>query len=390
MLHQTHVIINLENIYRNLEQIKNLVSPRRKILLAVKSNGYGLGAIPVALMSERHSLVDWFGVTTVPEGIDLRTAGVRLPILKLSPTFQEEMFEAINNNLTLTVCDLSNIAIIQKICHSQHIKYPVHLKIDTGLGRFGVNPYEAPNLAVYIEKSCPNLLLEGIFTQMADGRSPQGTQFTEKQITIFRQTIDNIKTTIGRTPDLIHCANSSVIFNQTEDSWFSMVRIGQAAYGGCSWNKANNVHLNLSNGLISFCTRVSFLKKVSKGTNVGYRQDWTASDDCWIATLPVGYTDGFNRHFSNRGRVLINGESYPIVGIIGMNQCMANLGKETTVQVGDEVVLIGRSGNNIITVDEWVKILDSTQNEVICQINPHLPRIYLGFENLVGGGLAFS
>jgi alanine racemase len=127
---------------------------------------------------------------------------------------------------------------------------------------------------------------------------------------------------------------------------------------------------------LSFFTRVSFLKKVAAGTRVGYGLTWTAPEDTWIATLPVGYADGFNRLFSNRGRVLVDGRAYPVVGRVCMDQCMVNLGPDTSVRVGDEVVLIGRSGQEEITVDEWAKVLGTITYEVTCQINSRVERLY--------------
>ena len=156
--------------------------------------------------------------------------------------------------------------------------------------------------------------------------------------------------------------------------WMDMVRPGIMIYGFYP-DEGTPRAIPLKPGL-SFLTRISFLKKVTAGTSIGYGRTWIAPEDTWIATIPAGYADGFNRLFSNRGRVLINGRSYPIVGRICMDQSMVNLGPETTAKVGDEVVLIGKSGLEEITVDEWARELKTITYEVTCQINSRVERIY--------------
>jgi len=371
MLYQTHVRIHLDNIRFNINGIRQAVGPHRKILIAVKANAYGHGAMQVSLLAERIG-VDWLGVATVPEGLQLRQGGIRLPILKFSPAFPEEMESAICNGITLTVCERTNVDALQQICHTANNLINVHLKVETGMGRIGVSVSEAPALAAHIERNCPNLRLEGIFTHLpvSDESDPS---YTQSQIERFKMVVDNIQKAINRRVSLIHCANSGAVLGHAS-GWMDMVRPGIMIYGFYPGLETPRT-IPLKPGL-SFLTRVSFLKKVATGTSIGYGRTWVAPQDTWIATIPVGYADGFNRLFSNCGRVLINGCSYPIVGRVCMDQSMVNLGPQTDVQVGDEVILIGKSGEEEITCDEWARVLNTITYEITCQINARVERVY--------------
>ena len=371
MLYQTHARVHLENIRFNIEGIRKAVGPSCKILIAVKANAYGHGAVEVSRMAEKIG-VNYLGIATVPEGIQLREAGIKLPILKFSPTFPEEMEAAVTQSIALPICDQFSAKVLQTICQEQKTNAVVHLKIDTGMGRVGTTPAEAPILASYIEKSCPNLQLDGVFTHLPISDSGNNS-FTHDQIALFTNTVKNIENVIGHKIPIAHCANSGAVLGYPE-SWLDMVRPGIMIYGFYP-DKLTPHSIELRPGL-SFLTRVSFIKKVLKGTSIGYGRTWVAPEDTFIATIPAGYADGFNRLFSNTGRVLINGKSYPIVGRICMDQAMVNLGSASTIKVGDEVVLIGKSGMEEITCDEWAEKLNTITYEVTCQINSRVNRIY--------------
>jgi len=372
MLYQTHARIHLDNIRFNIEGIRQAVGQERKILIAVKANAYGHGAVEVSRMAERIG-VDWLGVATVPEGLQLRLAGIRLPILKFSPAFPEEMEAAVRCGITLAVCEQTNIDTLEQVCQMANLQAGVHLKVDTGMGRIGVTEEDAPALAAYIERTCPSLRLEGIFTHLpvSDEADPA---YTRGQVDRFKSVVDAIHTAIGRRVSLVHCANSGAVLGHAQ-AWMDLVRPGIMIYGFYP-DAGTPRTIPLKPGL-SFISRVSFLKKVTAGTSIGYGRTWVAPQDTWIATIPAGYADGFNRLFSNRGRALINGRSYPIVGRICMDQSMINLGADTGVQVGDEVVLIGESGGEKITCEEWAQILNTITYEVTCQINSRVERVYV-------------
>lgn len=371
MLYQTHVQVHLDHIRANIEGIRRRVGFERKILIAVKANAYGHGAVEVSRMAAEIG-VDFLGIATVPEAMQLRQAGISLPILKFGPTFFEEIEATIQNNVTLPICGTESALETQQVSAKLNRKSPVHIKIDTGMGRVGVAANQAINLARLVERECPNLYLEGAFTHLPVSDSADQT-FTIEQVKRFRMCVDGIERGIGRKLDLVHCANSGAVLGHPE-AWMDMVRPGIMIYGYYP-DKTTPRTIALKPGL-SFLTRVSFVKKVTKGDSIGYGRTWFAPADTWIATIPVGYADGFNRLFSNSGRVLINGESHPIVGRVCMDQSMVDLGLETQVKVGDPVVLIGKNGHNEITCDEWAEKLRTITYEITCQINPRVTRVF--------------
>lgn len=373
MLYATHARIHLDHIRFNLEGIRKAIGPDRKLLIAVKANGYGHGAVEVSRMAEGAG-VDWLGVATIPEGLQLREAGIALPILKFSPSFPEEMTAAVQGGLTLALCSRREAEALQAAALACQLQATAHLKIDTGMGRVGVSLDEAPELARFIDTQCPNLRLQGAFTHLPVSDEADPT-FTRDQIARFKATVAAIEATLGRRLELVHCSNSGAVLGH-EEAWLSMVRPGIMIYGFYP-DAGTPRSIPLQPGM-SVLTRISFLKRVKAGTSIGYGRTWVAPEDTWIATIPAGYADGFNRLFSNKGRVLVNGRSCPIVGRVCMDQSMVNLGPEPFAEVGDEVVLIGRSGDQEITVDEWAAALGTITYEVTCQINGRVSRVYEG------------
>lgn len=369
MLYQTQARIHLGAIRHNLETVKKAVGPAR-ILLSVKANAYGHGAIPVARMAQDAG-VDWLGVATVPEGQELRAAGVTLPLLKLSATFPEEMGEAVETGLVLAVSAEGEARTLEAACAARGLRASAHLKVDTGMGRIGTSEAQAPVLADFIERECPHVDLDGIFTHLpvSDEVDPA---YTRDQLARFRKAVDRVEAALGRRPALVHCANSGAILNHP-DAMMDMVRVGILAYGSLP-DPALRPGPDLR-PVLSLVTRVAFLKRVEAGTSIGYGRSWTAQRDTWIATLACGYADGFDRRFSNRGRVLIGGHAFPVVGRVCMDQTMVDLGPETAVLPGDEAVLIGTSGAETITVEEWADQLETIPYEVTCRIASRVPRI---------------
>ncbi|MDD2522264.1 MAG: alanine racemase [Anaerolineaceae bacterium] len=370
MLYPTYIQVHLDNIRLNLEGIRRRVGPDRKILVAVKANAYGHGAVQVSRVAQEVGC-EWVGVATVPEGVRLRRAGISLEILKFSPAFVDAILPAVKHNITLTVCDKEGIQQLQEVCAKNDLRAKVHLKVDTGMGRIGVTPEEAPGMAAFIERENPNLHLEGVFTHFPVSDVDPG--YTREEVGRFNGVIAAIEDAIGRKIEIVHCANSAAVLGE-EYGWMDMVRPGIMVYGFYPDKKTPQT-IPLKPGM-SFFTRVSFVKKVTAGTGISYGHTWHAPHDTWIATLRVGYGDGFNRLFSNTGRVLINGRSYPVVGRVCMDQTMIDLGPETDVKVGDKVVLIGKSGDEEITVDEWAEKLGTITYEVTCQISPRVKRYY--------------
>lgn len=376
MLYATHAHIHLQHIRENLEGIRAAVGKDRKVLIAVKANAYGHGAVEVSRMAERLGLADWLGVATVPEGIALRRSGIRLPILKLSHAFPEEMNACVTYGLTQAVVSRENAAVLENVCRSRDAKATVHMKVDTGMGRIGVEADQATDLAAFIAAECPHLNIQGIFTHLpvSDDGEPD---FTQAQLARFKQVIADVEAALGRPLELKHASNSGAVLGHGE-GWLDMVRPGVMIYGFYpSREVARSIDLKPA---MSLFTRVSFLKSVKAGTTIGYGRTWAATRDTVIATIPVGYADGFNRLFSNKGSVLIKGREYPIVGRVCMDQSMVDLGPDSGVELGDEVVLMGRSGDLAITGDDWAERLGTINYEVTCRIDARVERTYDPFE----------
>lgn len=375
----TCAIVDLSAIRSNLEGLRERVGRNRKVLVAVKADAYGHGAVRVSKLASEMGL-DWLGVALVSEGADLRRAGISLPILKFSQVFDTEADEALSNDLSVTVCDFDTAGIVAASAARTGKTARVHVKIDTGMGRIGVHPDEAMELYRVLASS-PGVEVEGLMTHFpVSDEAP--LDFTRAQADGFRSLAEAIRTaavSAGRRPPLIHAANSGAILAHPE-AWFDMVRPGIMTYGTYpSGEVARSVALTEA---MTFKTRVSFVKRVSAGTTISYGRTWAATTDRWIATIPVGYADGFNRLWTNRGRVIVNGVMRPIVGRVCMDQSMVDLGEACNAappaRVGDHAVLFGRWGDASITQDDWARELSTITYEVTCRIDRRVPRVYVG------------
>lgn len=372
MTHPTTMRTLLGNIEHNLNGIRARVGDRL-VLAAVKANAYGHGAVEVARMIERTGAADWLGVATVDEGVQLREAGVGLPILKFSPTRGlDEVTRALAAAITLSVVDEQSVYEAATGAGLLGlVGAAVHLKVDTGMRRVGVEPVGAPALAAKIAAD-DGLWLQGMFSHLPVSDSPAGEAFTKQQAEVFGATAESVEQVVGPLA-IKHLANSGAVLGHP-DTWFDLVRPGIMIYGSLPDPQAQRT-VDLWPGL-DLRTEISFLKPVAAGETVGYGRTWTAPRDTWIATVPVGYGDGYSRLLSNRGRMLIGGVSYPIAGRVCMDQSMIDVGPEPTVAVGDEVVLIGSSGDEQITVGEIAELMGTIPYEVTCLIAGRVPRTY--------------
>ncbi len=362
--------VDLDAITSNLAAVRARVGGRL-VLAAVKADAYGHGAVPVARQIQATAAADYLGVATVGEGVELREAGIRLPILKLSPCCRDEIAAAVVAELTITVADEAGIRDVAAAAAAHDRTARVHLKVDTGMRRVGCPPAAAPALAEAVD-AAPGLALEGVFSHLAVSDVPEGADFTAAQIATFSRTVAEI-TAVRGPVTITHLANSGGILGHP-DSWFDMVRPGITVYG--SYPDPGSPRSVEIAPALSWHTRVMFVKPVAAGETVSYGRTWTAPRDTWVATLAVGYGDGFNRLLSNRGRVLIGGRAYPIVGRVCMDQTMVDLGPQTDVRAGDEVILIGRDGECEITAADLARLTDTIPYEVTCVITHRVRRLY--------------
>ena len=385
MLYATHAVIDLAAIRYNLAGIRQRVGDRL-VLVAVKANAYGHGAVQVSRTIQASGAADWLGVATVPEGQQLRAAGITMPILKLSHVFDDEVDAALAARLTLTVVDEHTIAVVGAAASRLGVVAQVHLAIDTGMRRVGSEPGRAVPLSRLVA-SHPALELQGVFTHLPISDVPEGFDFTRAELALFLETVAAIqddREVAGLPPvPMVHGGASAAVLAH-DLTGLTMVRPGIMVYGLYPDPRTpRTVELRPAMTLKS---RVSFVKRISRGETVGYGRSWQAPEDTWIATVPVGYADGLSRATSNQGRMLIRGRSYPIAGRVCMDQTMLDLGPGipeggepvTEVQVGDEVTWLGRDGAEEITADEIAALTGTINYEVTTQIMPRVTRTFVG------------
>ena len=364
-MYATIATTRLDHIRANLEAVRARVGDRL-VLAAVKADAYGHGAVEVSRMIERTGCADWLGVATVPEALALRDAGVRLPALKLSHALTDaEVAACVAADVDLTVVSADTIDQVARVAAGLGRTASVHLKVDTGMRRIGCPPADAPALAARADAA--GLRLRGLFSHLPVADTPGGRPFTEAQVALFREVVAAVASARGPV-ELAHLANSGGVLMHP-DTWFDLVRPGIMLYGSLP-DPATDPTVPLLPAL-EWTTAVSFVKRVAAGETVGYGRTWTAPTERWIATLPVGYGDGYSRLLSNRGRVIIGGRPWPIVGRVCMDQLMVDLGPTTDdapAAAGDEAVLVGRRGDHEITVQELADRMGTSPYEVTCLI----------------------
>lgn len=386
LLYATCAQVHLDAIAANLRAVRAHVAPAH-VLVAIKADGYGHRATPIATMIQDQGLAERLGVATVPEGIALRRSGITLPILKLSGVFPQEVPAAVGHGLDLTIPDEGTALVAQRAAAAAWRRVAVHLKVDTGMRRIGCEPADAPEIAAMIDRQCPNLHLEGIYTHLPVSDTPSQDEFTANQIAAFAAVREAVEARIGRRL-LAHAANSGGVLAHPS-SWFDLVRPGIMVYG--SYPDPDVPRTVPLRPALTWLSRVAFVKDVAAGETVGYGRTWTAPADTRIATVPVGYGDGYNRHLSNRGEVLIHGRRRPVVGRVCMDQLMVDVGDAVVadgqesadpaadpVVVGDRVTLLGRDGAHEISAADMAAWLGTIPYEVTCAIAPRVTRLHDG------------
>lgn len=365
-------VTRLDNIHANLTAIRERVGSRL-ILAAIKADGYGHGAVAVSRLIQESKAADWLGVATVAEGLELRAAGITMPILKLSMTrHPEETLAAVANSITLTVADTTSIVAAAAAAVETGVVADVHLKIDTGMHRIGCPPEQAVELARLIDATA-SLNLGGVFSHLPVSDDPSGAEVTDAQIRLFLDTVAQIEAARGPVP-LKHLANSGAILHYPE-AWLDMVRPGIIVYGAYPDPRADKT-VALRPGM-EWSTYLSFVKTVRAGESVSYGLTWTAESDTQVGTIPIGYADGYSRLLSNRGRVLVGGRSCPVIGLVCMDQALIDLGPNSDAVLGDEVILLGTDGDQEITTTDLAELMGTIPYEVTCLITPRVGREYV-------------
>lgn len=362
--------IDLSAIAHNVRALKNALAPQTQLMAVVKADAYGHGAVPVARTTLQHGAT-WLGVARVGEALDLRAAGIDAPILLLGPMSPAEAADAVRARLRVAIASLHVARALAQQSTSAGVITPVHLKVDTGMSRFGV-PLEAVVDSARALLAMPGLRLEGIFTHFAAADDSDKT-FTRAQSERFAGALAALEGAGIRVP-LRHAANSAGVLSSARYH-FDLVRPGIALYGA---EVGDNLPLATAlRPALSLKSRVAYVRHVPAGTTVGYGRTFTCERPMRLALVSIGYADGVRRALSNKGAVLIRGRRAPIAGRVSMDQIVVSA-EECNAQEGDEVVLIGRQSGAAISVDEVAAWADTIAHEIFTGISARVPRLYLG------------
>ena len=365
--------INLDAALFNFEQMSRNIPKGTKIMAVVKADAYGHGAVPLAELLEPYDFLWGYAAATVDEAIELRRAGIQKPILILGYTFPECYSQIVKYDIRQTVFQMDMAEALSKEAVRQNKKAYLHIKLDTGMGRIGYQTAEEALRDTLRMKELPMIEMEGVFTHFANA-DMRNQEFTIKQIEKYCQMVKKMEDA-GVHFSLKHCANSAGIIEMSEQK-FDLVRAGIISFG--MWPsdevKRNVVQLK---PILSLKSHVVYVKEVEPGTPVSYGSTWIAKEKRTIATIPVGYGDGYPRSLSNKGYVLIKGFRAPIVGRVCMDQLMVDVTEiPEEIRTGDRVTLIGQDGDLIITAEELGELSGRFNYELMCDLGNRIPRIY--------------
>lgn len=373
-LRATRALIHLDNLRYNLDRIRELIGPDRKICLAVKADAYGHGAVAVSRAALARG-VSTLAVSNVDEGRELREAGIRAPVILMGYPAEEELPALQELRLEPFVGDEIFLRRIDEIIRKKGDEsLGIHIAVDTGMGRIGCLPADAPALA-RLADSLQGVRIAGLCTHfpVSDSEEADDRDFTKQQIRSLSQIREEILS-MKINPGLMHAANSGGIL-QHDPSHLDMVRLGISAYGYVpdSWM---NDDYDLK-PVMELKTNISFLKTVPAGMSISYGRTWAPDCPTVIATLPVGYADGYSRLLSGKAEVLYKGKRYPVVGRICMDQLMIDLGPAADARIGDEVVLFGPDPAGP-DAGELAQTIGTIPYEISCAINKRVPRSTIG------------
>lgn len=373
----TWVEVKKDALRHNLALFKKIIGPQVKLMPVVKSNAYGHGILEATKVAIDFG-VDYIGVVNLDEALLLRKNGIVTPVLVLSYFDSSQIEEAIKTEVELVVYNEERVKLISQAAQKLKKTARIHIKIDTGTSRLGVLTKEAAPFINKI-KDLRGIELTGIFTHFADSENDNWT-YTNKQLSEFKNLLFELQKANIKIP-LAHTACSAAAMSSAE-THFDLVRVGISFYG--LWPSEENKKavqkkfpwFELKPAL-AWKTRIIQIKELAKGTPVGYGCTYKTKQKTTIAILPVGYNEGYDRLLSNKGKVIVKKKKVPVLGRVCMNLTMIDVTDLEEVTVGEEVVLIGKQGNQQITADEIAALIKTINYEVVTRINPQIPKIYL-------------
>ncbi len=362
--------IDLAALAHNVRQLKNLLSSTTALMAVVKADAYGHGAIAVA-QTVLQAGASWLGVATLPEGIELRKAGIKDQILILGATYTPEQLQAIVHwQLQPTLCDPKQALVFSEtLATTSGGNLPVHIKLDTGMSRLGPHWEQAAEF-VQLVHSLPHLHISSIYSHLATAESLDQTVMRQQQAR-FETAIAQIKAA-GIAIPALHLANSAGTLTDT-GLHYDMVRVGLAIYGLYPASHLSNV-ITLKPAL-QVKARVTQVKTIGPNTGVSYGHHFVSDRELRLAVVGIGYADGLPRHLSNQMKVLVRGQKLPQIGAITMDQLMLDVSAIPDLQVGEVVTLLGQEGKEKISADDWATALDTISWEILCGFKHRLPRV---------------
>lgn len=359
--------INMSAIRHNMKQIMSLLKPETKFCPIIKADGYGHGAIPIAHEAEALG-ADYAGVAVLQEAIELRDAGITLPILILGYTPPTSSHLVIENKLTQTIYNEEQAKALSQAALDLNLQAKVHIKVDTGMSRIGVRANEATSFCQFVS-ALPNIEIEGIFTHFASADEKDKSS-AHAQLEKFKKAIKAVEDK-GINIAIKHCANSAGTLDLPE-AHMDMVRAGIILYG--LWPSDETTKPIDLKPVMKLKAKISMVKSLEAGAKISYGGTFQTKEESIIATLPLGYADGYTRRLSQKASILINGQRAPIVGRICMDQCMADVSGIANVKEGQEVLLFGGAE---LPADEIARLLDTINYEVTCMVGKRVPRLYI-------------
>lgn len=362
----TRAVIDLGAISHNIAETRERIGDKKRLMAVVKADGYGHGSLEVSQTALKTG-ADCLGVALPEEGQLLRKAGIDVPILVLGPIEPKEAPKTVDSRLDQTVCSLELSEALDQVARKASVCINVHVKVDTGMGRIGVPPQD---VLAFVRRigTFKNLSVEGIFTHFASADEADKA-FARKQIDIFDRVVREMHLAGIDIPQK-HMANSAGILDLPE-SYYDLVRPGIIIYGLYPSDKVSrSVELKPA---MTLKTKISFLKTVPPGTAISYGRTFVTDNETTVATLPVGYGDGYSRLLSNRGEVLINGQRAPLIGRVCMDMCMTDVSLVADLKPGDDVILFGED----FSVDEIAAMVGTINYEILCAVGKRVPRVYV-------------
>ena len=369
--------INLNAICNNISEVKKLLNNNTKIMAVIKADGYGHGAIQIA--RTLNSMVDAYGIAIIEEGMSLRNEGITKPLLILGFTPKELYNKLVEYDIMQTVFEYDMAYHIAQEAQKQGKIAKIHIKIDTGMNRIGFALNQKSIEDIIKISKLDNLIIDGIFSHFAGADEADKTS-ANKQYDKFEKFINELKLNGVHIP-MLHMSNSAGII-ELSDANFDMVRSGIITYGLYPSDEVDKTKITLEPAM-EIKTHVVYVKEVAIGEGISYNSTYVTNRVTRVATIPVGYGDGYPRQLSSKGRVLIHGKTAPIIGKICMDQFMVDVTDIPDVKQGDIVTLIGKDGEDMITVEEVANMAGSFNYEFICNVGKRIPRLYYKDNKLV-------